>query len=195
MTLPEILGKILLATLIILFILFIGYVWYNIMKYLLNRNEENYDTYVIDLPNVNYYDFKCNNPNVRYKTKDYLKDLTKQEILDKGGEQSDVDAMDFKLDSVTKNYSTQCNVIYSFKTPEHGEWKTNTSPRVTKIKTIKYRTSRSTYNNYGSYGYGGYPYSYGYGGYPYRGYGGYGYPHHGYRRGGRTSWRRRSRRW
>ncbi len=181
-----------------------------ILPYILMSSNgiENYDTYIIDLYDTDYYDFSCNNSNVRFRTKDYLKDMTRQDILNRGGEQSDVKAMDLKLDEVTPGVGTMCNVTYSFKTPENGEWKTNLEPRVTKIKTVRYRTRNSpgggydsgygSGSSYGGYGspYGGYgsgygsPYGSSYGG-------GYGYPTGGYRfpRTRGSGWGRHGRGW
>ncbi len=109
------------------------------------------ESFVIDLPETDWYNFDCNSPNIRFRTKDALETLTKKEILNRGGKQEDINLMDLQIENISSGYGNSCNVIYNFRTPEHGEWTTNTAPRVKKIKTIIYQTVQ--YDIYGGYGY------------------------------------------
>ena len=52
---------------------------------------EGYHDNVIDLPEVDYYNFECGSYNVRFRTTNYLTELTNQEIVTSGGSQSDID--------------------------------------------------------------------------------------------------------
>lgn len=128
-----------------------------IVALILFSMREGLDYHVIDLPETDWYNFQCGSDNVNIRTKDYLSELTKKDILKDGGKQSDIDAMDLTLDNIISGYGNQCHVTYSFKTPKNGQWVKNTSPRVQKIKTINYQTVQFDSSGIG---YGGYDYEY-----------------------------------
>lgn len=136
---------------------------------------EGYNDYVIDLPETDYYNFNCNSSNIRFRTKDFLSNMTKQEILNSGGTQTDINNMDLQLEDIVAGYSTKCHVTYSFKTPENGELANSNSSRITKTKIIFYQTIQSNVSY--PYGWGGYynwPMHHRWGRWPYRY--GYSYP-------------------
>lgn len=113
---------------------------------------------IIDLPDVDYFNFECGSTSVREHTEAKLVDITTHEILDKGGLRSDVDNMNLKIDHITFKNDQACIVRYHFNRPKNGTWNNNLNAVVIKEVDISYITVQPDTSPPYGYGYGYSPY-------------------------------------